>query len=55
MSLNVKYYFQKKYENFENIFFPAEQKNTILLVLPIEEISLRPELSSRAHFRIQDG
>ena len=27
----------------------------ILLVLPIEEISLRPELSSPAHFRILGG
>ena len=30
-------------------------KNAILLVLPIEEISLQPELSSPAHFRIQGG
>ena len=28
-------------------------KNAILLVLPIEEISLRPELSSPPRFRIQ--
>ena len=30
-------------------------ENAILLVLPIEEISLRPELSSPARFRIQGG
>ena len=40
--------------NFENIFFLPE-KNAILLVLPIEEISLRPELSSPACFIIQGG
>ena len=32
-----------------------EEKNAIPLVLPIEEISLRPELSSPARFRIQGG
>ena len=31
------------------------QKKAINVVLPIEEISLRPELSSPAHFRIQVG
>ena len=31
------------------------KENAILLVLPIEEISLRPELSSPANFRIQGG
>ena len=31
------------------------QKNAIFLVLPIEEISLRPELSSPARFRFQEG
>ena len=35
--------------------FAEEKKNAILLVLPIEEISLRPELSSPARFRIQGG
>ena len=29
------------------------KKNAILLFLPMEEIRLRPELSSPAHFRIQ--
>ena len=32
-----------------------KKKNAILLVLPIEEISLRPELSSSPRFRIQGG
>ena len=32
-----------------------EEQNAIPLVLPIEEISLRPELSSPARFRIQGG
>ena len=47
----------KKSENFKNIFFfPAKlNKNYILLVLPIKEISLRPELSSPPRFRIQGG
>ena len=34
------------------IFFFA-RKNAILLVLPIEQISLRPEFSSPPRFRIQ--
>ena len=34
---------------------PKKKKNAILLVLPIEEISLRPELSSSPRFRIQGG
>ena len=35
----------------------VEEKNAIILVLPIEEISLRPELSSPSppRFRIQGG
>ena len=42
--------------NFWKYFFFAEQKkNAILLVLPIEEISLRPKLSSPPRFRIQWG
>ena len=44
--------FFKKSENFINIFF-AKKKNVFLLVLPFEVISLQPELSSSAHFRIQ--
>ena len=39
-------------ENFENIFFLPE-KILIFLVLPIVEISLGPELSNLACFRIQ--
>ena len=31
------------------------RKNPILLVLPIEQISLQPDLSSPARFRIQEG
>ena len=31
------------------------EKNAILLVLPFEEISIRPELSSPPRFRIQGG
>ena len=31
------------------------QKNYILLILPIKEISLQPELSSPARFRFQGG
>ena len=58
MSKNPKksLFFQKS-ENFENVFFSAEKKNVkaILLVLPIEEISHRPELSSPPRFRIQGG
>ena len=38
-----------KHLNFWNY---SAEKNAILLVLPIEEISLWPELSSPAHFRI---
>ena len=37
------------------IYFFHRKKNAILLVLPIEEISLRPELSSPTRFRIQGG
>ena len=38
------------------IFFSPKKKfNYILLVLQIEEISLRPELSSLPRFRIQGG
>ena len=36
-----------------NLFAP--QKIAILLVLPFEEISIRPELSSPPSFRIQGG
>ena len=46
-------FFPEKIENFENILFA--KKNSIFLVLPIEEISLRPELSSPGPFRFQGG
>ena len=47
----------KKSENFDNFFFFPKKinKNAIPLFLPIEEISLRPDLSSQPHFRIQGG
>ena len=35
--------------------FAEKKKNAIPLVLPIEEISLQPELSSLPRFRIQGG
>ena len=38
-------------ENYENIFFFAK-KNAIILVLPIEKISLWPEPSSPPRFKI---
>ena len=37
------HFFSKKSETFQNIFF-SQKKNYILLVLTIEEISIRPEL-----------
>ena len=40
--------------NWKNIIF-ADKKNSVLLVSPIEEISLRPELSSPSRFRFQGG
>ena len=47
--------FSQKSENFENIFSSSlpKQKNAILSVLPIEEISLGPALSSPVYFRFQ--
>ena len=41
--------------NFKIFFFGLKKKKNILLVWPIEEISLQPELSSPARFRIQGG
>ena len=35
--------------------FCFAKKNAILLIRPIEEISLQPELSSQLRFRIQGG
>ena len=40
----------KKSKNFEDLF---AKKNAIFLVLQVEEISLRPELSSPPRFGIQ--
>ena len=51
---NKKNYCNKKSEYSKNIFCLPE-KNAIILVLPIEEISLRPELSSPPCLRIQGG
>ena len=51
-------FFFKKSENIEEekIFVEKKtQKNTNPLVLPIDEISLWPELSSQPRFRIQGG
>ena len=36
-------------------FFFLHKINAFFLVLPIEEISLQPELSGPARFRIQGG
>ena len=47
-----KIIFFNKSEKFK-IFFICQTINAIFLVLPIEEISLWPELSSPANFRIQ--
>ena len=46
--------FGKKNET-KNLPEKREEKKHILLVLPIEEISLWPELSSPPHLRIQGG
>ena len=50
-----KIIFEKIKKKFSFNFFWPEEKHTILLVLPIEEICLWPELSSPDHFRIQGG
>ena len=49
MSKNLKSQKSQKNHLFQN------KKNAILLVLPNEEISLRPELSRPPRFRIQGG
>ena len=52
----ISIFLKKKF--FFNLFLKiyfAEEKNPILLVLPIKEISLQPELSSPLRFRIQGG
>ena len=40
---------------FKNLKILFSAKNANLLVLPIEEISIRPELSSPPRFRVQGG
>ena len=46
--------FSKNLNTLKNKFFSTKnKKNTIPLVLPFDEISLRPELSSPSRFRIQ--
>ena len=47
-------FFQKKKGKFWKYFF-LQNKKAILLVLPIEEISLRPDLSSPPRFRTHGG
>ena len=56
-NLSNNHFFFWKPENFEsNIFFAKKRRrNAILLVLPIEEISFRPELSSPPCFWFQAG
>ena len=53
-SSGKKYFFLQKILEFGNISFAGKQRG-VLLVLPIEEISLRPKLSSPVHFGIQGG
>ena len=54
--ISKNHFFSKK-KNFERkkMFAEKRKKHAIPLVLPIEEISLRPELSSQPRFRIQGG
>ena len=49
--------FFSKNLNFLNLFFAEKKtkKNAILLVLPSDEISVQPELSSPPCYRIQGG
>ena len=42
-----------KSEQFDLFFSLPTKENTILLVLPFKEITIRPELSSPPRFRIQ--
>ena len=61
MSRKIAKYLKKllffKPENSKNIFFSKieEETNAILLVLPIKDISLRPELSSPTPLQISGG
>ena len=45
----------KKNRKFQNKFLMPKKKYAILLVLPNEEVSHRPEVSSPPRFRIQGG
>ena len=46
---------KKKKKNKKKLPEKRQKKYPIFLVSPIEDISLRPELSSPARFRIQGG
>ena len=46
---------QKPLSRPTSSYFFCAKKNPILLVLPFEEISIRPELSSPPCFRIEGG
>ena len=51
-------FFLQKYQNFERFFFAKQGEKkiyAILLVLLIEDISPRPELSSPPRLRIHGG
>ena len=49
------HFFSKKMKFLKILVFRRKKKNAFPLVLPIEEIILRPELSSPPSFRIQGG
>ena len=50
---NTQKIYQKNWKISKTAFF--QKKNAILLVLPVEENNLWPELSSSARFRILGG
>ena len=53
--ISKNHLFFKKSENLDFFLPKKRKKKAIPLVLPNEEISLRPELSSSPRFRIQGG
>ena len=53
--ISKKYFFFKENLKILKYFFFCKQKNAILLVLPIEEISLHSDLFSPPYFRFQWG
>ena len=53
--IQKNHFFSKNLKKEKKRRKKSPKKNAILLVLPIEEISLRPELSSPARFRFQGG